>query len=133
MLLKKIYLALYHFRLTIIFLVIGGFVVVYFQVDNFWAFLLAVFLTWLQPFIDKIGEIGRQLELEHQAKKESAPRRVEPSSQLDSLPESSQSRSKKLPLNWRNVFTRTRKPFIILVSILILLLAVTYIYLYIYF
>ncbi len=57
--LRYIALALRHFGLTFVVVSAVGAVVLYFQIDSISAYLLAVFLSLVQPFIDKVREIQR--------------------------------------------------------------------------
>ena len=132
MLWKKIYLTLHYFRWTILFLLIAGIISVYFQVNTLGTFILTAFVTWLQAFIDKVREIGHQLELEYQAKEEPAAPESGMHIQRE-LSKDGKLGARELLVDWKQIFAKGKKAFIVLASILMLLTAITFIYLYIYF
>jgi hypothetical protein len=106
---KKFYLAIYHFRFTLLCLAIGYFIAVYFQVHTPGSYLIAAFMGWLQSFVDKVREIGRQLEQERRNETELA------------IPS----------INWRLLFAKSGKAAMVLVLGLLLLAVITYLYLYV--
>lgn len=152
---RKFILTVYHFLPTIICIVIVTIIAVHFQIETIGAVLLGAFFTLVQPFIDKMREIGRRLEAERQARESAAPPRLEETRPLArSFPETSrrvkeslgasrppqpqiketEPEAERVPLDLAGIFAPVTKPVIILAGIL-LILAVgwcAYLYFFLY-
>jgi len=108
---KKIILALRHFRVTLICLFVVGVFVVFFRVNTLWSYLLAVLLALIQPFIDKVREIERELENEPKM-----PTKAPTTSNIE--------------IDLWGFISRTKKPVLVFGSVLLLAVVVVFIYLY---
>jgi hypothetical protein len=131
MFLRKVWLALYHFRWTFVFLVIAGIVSVHFEINTLGAFILAAFMGWLQAFVDKVREIGHQLELERAA--EPGDHELRTNLREDVALTRHHRRARGILIDWQAIFFRAKKTFIGLAIVLGLLAAITLVYLYLYF
>lgn len=130
---RKIYLTIYHFRWTVLFLLIGGIVSVYFKIDTLGTYILAAFMGWLQAFIDKVREIGHQLEIEHQAEEEAS--LAKPTTTSRTIHQTTERRPTvgELLINWAAIFEKGKKTFIVLGGFFLAIVTVAFIYLYLYF
>src|ERR1043165_7999940 len=137
---RKFILTVRHFFPTIILIFIAIIIAVYFQAETIGAVLLGAFFTLVQPFIDKMREIGRQLEVERQARESAAPPRLEETSPpARTLPETPRrvresldvspspqpqittTEPERISAGSAGIFAPIIKPVIILVGVLLIL------------
>ena len=70
MILRQIYLVFRHFLPTFVGVILASTVLIYLQAETLIAILTIFFFGWLQSFIDKFREIGKQLRDENPKKTE---------------------------------------------------------------
>jgi UDP-N-acetylmuramyl pentapeptide phosphotransferase/UDP-N-acetylglucosamine-1-phosphate transferase len=113
MVVRIIYLTIRHYLVTIILLILVYVIfVTYFHVNETVLFLLTVLLTWLQPMIDKVREIKRQVELEAHPRNEAI-------------------HSTSTRIDWGLIVSKARTPLLIISAIIFLLAFLIYIYLFV--
>lgn len=122
MFLKQLYLTLRYFRPTIVLVIGAGVISLYLDITPFAAFALTVFLTFLQPFIDKLREVGRDLEREARENP-----RFQVHEYAEPLPPFAE---RERNTNWRLWLSYLLRPTAVVAGLLALVFLAIYIYLY---
>jgi hypothetical protein len=113
MLTRIIYLTVRYYFVTLIALVLFYLIfVAYYHVNETLLFVFTVLLAWLQPVIDKVREIKRQVELET------------PRARVREVASTAE-------INWRAFFGLVGKPLVIVVLLLLAAFFLVYLYLFI--
>ncbi len=127
MLLKQLYRTLLYFRPTLVLVIGAGLISVCFNITPIGVFGLTVFMTFLQPFIDKMRQVGQELEREARMN----PPKPKAAGRTDRPRELQQSLARvQFTINWRLLLSYLLRPLALVSVLLVALFAAMYVYLY---